>query len=166
VQFHRHRSGFLADLVADLKALEGQARKAGLQPACRLNGTSDLAWHLIRVSRDGREYANILDAFPTVRFYDYTKATSRAMAQPYSLTYSRAETTPDETVDEMIARGVNVAVVFSTRKGESLPALWRGHAVIDADQHDLRFLDPRGVICGLRSKGRGKRDQTGFVVSA
>jgi hypothetical protein len=37
---------------------------------------------------------------------------------------------------------------------------------IHPDEHDLRFLDPEGVIVGLTAKGRAKQDKTGFVVHA
>ena len=38
-----------------------------------------------------------------------------------------------------------------------------GREVINADEHDLRFLDKQGVIAGLKAKGKGKKDTTGFV---
>ena len=52
-----------------------------------------------------------------------------------------------------------MAVVFATRKGNDLPATWAApwgdtYTVVDGDAHDLRFLDPAGVIVGLRGKGR------------
>jgi hypothetical protein len=28
----------------------------------------------------------------------------------------------------------------------------------------LRFLDPKGVVVGLKAKGKAKKDTTGFVV--
>lgn len=48
---------------------------------------------------------------------------------------------------------------------DRVPAEWNGMRVIDGDEHDLRHLDPRGVIVGLTPKGRkAKRDTSGFVV--
>jgi len=44
-----------------------------------------------------------------------------------------------------------------------LPKFYRGVPVIDADASDLRFLEPRGIYCGLRAKGHAKIDKTGFV---
>jgi hypothetical protein len=38
-----------------------------------------------------------------------------------------------------------------------------GRPVNDADEHDLRFLDPMNTIAGLKAKGRAKKDTTGFV---
>lgn len=42
----------------------------------------------------------------------------------------------------------NVAVVFKN----DLPLTWRGYKVINADESDERFLDEKGVICGLKYK--------------
>jgi hypothetical protein len=39
-----------------------------------------------------------------------------------------------------------------------------GKPVVDGDETDLRFLDPKGVIVGLKAKGKGKKDESGFVV--
>jgi hypothetical protein len=73
-----------------------------------------------------------------------------------------------------LARGRNVAVVFSTKRGEPLPQSWQGFTVVDGDLSDLRFLDvppasppgilPFGIIIGLRAKGRAKTRTSGFVV--
>ena len=38
-----------------------------------------------------------------------------------------------------------------------------GRPVINADDTDLRFLDPKGTIAGLKAKGRAKKDTSGFV---
>ena len=65
---------------------------------------------------------------------------------------------------ELLARGINVAVVFR----KALPETWQGFQVINGDLHDLRHLDPRGeigTVIGLAPKGRkAKRDTSGFVV--
>jgi hypothetical protein len=37
---------------------------------------------------------------------------------------------------------------------------------VDGDKDDLRFLDPQGVIVGLKAKGDAKHDDTGFVIDA
>ena len=38
--------------------------------------------------------------------------------------------------------------------------------MIDGDLSDLRFKDPKGVIVGLRAKGRAKKDCTGICAEA
>ena len=62
--------------------------------------------------------------------------------------------------------GINVAVVFTTSRSEALPETWNRFPVIDGDLHDCRFLDPTGVVVGLRAKGVAKGAQSPFVVLA
>jgi hypothetical protein len=141
------------------------AARKGLTPAFRLNLTSDVRWEYVPVTFNGATYANIMQAFPTVQFYDYTKhANRRDIPANYHLTFSRSETNEADAL-EWLANGGNVAVVFSTKKGQPLPTMWNGYKVIDGDETDLRFLDEKNVVIGLRAKGRAKKDKTsGFVV--
>jgi hypothetical protein len=60
----------------------------------------------------------------------------------------------------MLSQGFNVAALF-----DSLPETFLGFPVIDGTEHDLRFMDPKGVIVGLVPKGKAKTDDTGFVIS-
>jgi hypothetical protein len=55
--------------------------------------------------------------------------------------------------------GANVAVAF-----DRTPAEWCGRKVVDGDEHDARFVDKRGVIVGLKAKGKARQDRSGFVV--
>jgi hypothetical protein len=142
-----------------------RARKNGLTPVVRLNGTSDLPWERIRLNDD----RTVFETWPDIQFYDYTKHVKRALANVagahpsnYSLTFSRAESNHSDAVTVMAAGG-NVAVVFKVKPHQS-PDIWAGQRVIDGDNDDLRFLDPANVIVGLAAKGRGKRDASGFVV--
>ena len=36
--------------------------------------------------------------------------------------------------------------------------------VVNGDESDLRFLDPKGVIVHLYAKGKARKDASGFVV--
>lgn len=165
------RASFLSDLAEEIRTHVRRANKHGLTPAVRLNGTSDLRWE--RFEHDG--HANIFAAFPHVQFYDYTKhppgKRDVSGIPNYHLTFSLAESNDRNAVRALCA-GVNVAVVFDTRKSGDLPASFAIDAgdgtmqsarVVDGDATDLRFLDPVGVIVGLRAKGRAKTDTTGFV---
>ena len=58
------------------------------------------------------------------------------------------------------SNGMNVAVVFR----KELPATYLGRKVINGDETDLRFLDEKNVIVGLKAKGKAKKDTSGFVV--
>ncbi len=154
--FFENREAFMDDLVGDIMRAVNYARRKGLIPVFRLNGTSDLSWEKYP-TRYGAE--NIFAQFPTLQFYDYTKVLGRKVADipNYHLTFSAAESNQQDTVNAII-QGMNVAVVF-----DKLPETYMGRPVFNADDTDLRFLDPKGVILGLKAKGRAKKDTTGFV---
>ena len=164
--FRRDSRAFMRRLHAEIAAHERRAIAHGLTPAVRLNGTSDLPWEKLKCGG----HPNVMAAFPGVTFYDYTKwpISKRALdrAPGYSLTFSLCEDNDARAADALRA-GVNVAAVFDTRKSAELPASFTIDGVtapvIDGDATDLRFLDPSGVIVGLRAKGRAKRDMSGFV---
>ena len=41
---------------------------------------------------------------------------------------------------------------------------YKGFKVINGDETDLRFLDPKNCIVGLIAKGKAKKDYSGFVL--
>lgn len=159
--FFENRTEFMRLLVKDVQRAILYAQRRGLIPVFRLNGTSDIPWEKIRV--EGAR--NIFDLFPTVTFYDYTKIVNRRLdgLSNYSVTFSLADGNDAAAHKAIHNLGLNVAVVFDTKKGKSLPIQYMGLPVVDGDESDLRFLDPHGVIVGLRAKGRAKKDITGFV---
>lgn len=126
----------------------------------RWNVLSDIDWQTVAPV--------LLEPRPRVRAYDYTKAWGRVGADRYRLTYSRSELTPDADVVAAVESGRNVAVAFSTTRGQALPTRWLGCRVIDGDETDYRPGDPAGVIIGLRAKGRARDRRywgpSGFVV--
>ena len=165
--FFANPKQFVEDLAKDIEAAQRKAARDGLELCVRLNGTSDLPWENL----GGQAGVCLMRRFPDVRFYDYTKNPARIraflagrMPENYSLTFSRSECN-GETALELAKAGANVAVVFATKKGEDLPKEWAGRPVVDGDLHDLRFLDGRGRIVGLRAKGKAKKDESGFVVT-
>jgi len=152
----KDRQAFLATLTENVASVIRKAKAKRMHPVIRLNGTSDIGW----------ERYSVIQAFKTTRFYDYTKNYDRMLAfldgklpSNYSLTFSRSEANESQCL-EVLKRGGNVAVVFR----KSLPTHWHGYPVINGDENDLRFLDPKGVVVGLTAKGKAKTDTTGFVV--
>lgn len=176
VAFFNETPEFMAKLVKEVASAIKRAEKLNLTPVFRLNGTSDIRWENEAVIRNGETFRNIMEAFPSIQFYDYTKiANRRDLPKNYHLTFSLAE---DNDVNAITAlnNGMNVAAVF-----RKLPATFTLRAdvgngsrtvtttVIDGDKTDLRFLDGSentqsiGVIVGLKAKGKAKKDTTGFV---
>lgn len=152
--FFEDRENFLATLKADIRKAIKQAEKKGLIPVFRLNGTSDIAW----------EKYGVIQEFPNIQFYDYTKMLNRkvkALAN-YHLTFSAADGN-DADVDKAIEQGYNIATVFGIKKTLPMPEAYKGLPVFNGDESDLRFLDPKGVVVGLYAKGKAKKDTSGFV---
>lgn len=154
--FVKDRDGFVKQLIHELLLFSTKARRQGLKPAVRLNGTTDIQWE---------RYID-MDMFPEITFYDYTKWSVKErwkglLHRNYKLTFSRTESTDPQWIKETCLRQRrNVAVVFS---GE-LPKEYLGVPVVNGDEDDMRFLDPDGVIVGLSAKGDAKKDTSGFVV--
>jgi len=165
--FMHDRKAFMSNMVHGLEAAIRAAVRLSLKLCARGNGSTDVPWEAIKCERNNVEYPSVMMAFPEVQFVDYTKSLKRAlrfaaglMPANYHLTFSRSEINEADCLT-VLAAGGNVAVVF----GGAKPATWNGYRVIDGDKHDLRHLDPRGVVVGLSPKGhRAKRDKTGFVV--
>lgn len=163
--FFSDRIGFLNQLFEEIEKLQVKANKKDMTLAIRLNGTSDIAWER-QVFRRGKVNGSILEHFPHLTFYDYTK---RPLAQRlvhcpdnYDLTFSLDEENEKEAVQALLGHGARVAAVFDTVPyhydlgGHTFP-------VINGDETDLRFLEPGGVIVGLNAKGDAKKDVSGFV---
>ena len=150
--FFDNREAFMADLVNDVLKAVRFARKKNLTPVFRLNGTSDLSWEKYNIADTGK---NIFQLFPTVQFYDYTKVLGRKVAhlENYHLTFSKADGN-DADVKKALTQGLSVVAVY-----DSIP-----EGVPSADETDLRFLDPKGIMLGLKAKGRAKKDYSGFVI--
>lgn len=161
-EFVSDKVAFASRLIVEIGKFVAKAKRKGVVPCVRLNGTSDIVWESVKV-----EGKSIPEHFPDVIFYDYTKLAGRKdLPSNYSLTFSLAENNEAKAC-VALNNGMNVAVVFSTRKGKALPATYpiggKDWMVVDGDETDLRFLDPKGVIVGLRAKGKAKKDTSGFV---
>jgi hypothetical protein len=156
------RAAFKTQLMAEIIAFAAKALSKGMLAAIRLNGTSDLDF-------DGLlpEVIALIDSLGISR-YDYTKVPSRAkrMGDKYSLTFSLSAGNDNASADWLRAGG-NVAVVFRTA---ALPETYTiagvTRPVVNGDDSDLRFLDDKGVIVGLKAKGKARKDSSGFVRDA
>ena len=150
--FFNDRDAFMKDLYQDIVKAKKFADKQGLIPVFRLNGTSDLSWEKYTV---GTTDMNLFELFNHTQFYDYTKVLGRKVSQypNYHLTFSKADGN-DADVAEALMQGMSVVAVY-----DEIPA-----GTPSADETDLRFLDPKGIMLGLKAKGRAKKDYSGFVI--
>ena len=157
VWFMKDRQSFLSWLNYEIYLFKCKCLEEGVKPGVRLNGTSDVVWEKVA--------PHLFTEHPEVQFYDYTKIPGRKnLPSNYDLTFSRDEVNAPKIFD-MVDSGDRVAVVFRIDKKNDLPKYWHGYPVYDGDKHDFRFLEPGGIIIGLRVKGKtAKQDTSGFVV--
>ena len=154
-----HRSVFLERLDAEITAFK---RNCSDQPVVRLYGTHD--GDILTDAPD------VVSAHPDVIFCDYTKlpiATGWVAGNVYRCKSATERHTYDDFMDYYV-RGLNHAVPFDIPRGGPLPEYFHGIPVVDGDVDDLRFLDPAGVIVGLRFKvpsmlAKRGRDHHGFI---
>jgi hypothetical protein len=154
--FIQERKSFLRQLKREIHNHVLNCEKNGFIPCIRLNGTSDISF----------ENFGIMEEFPNVQFYDYTKVYKRAlkfvngqMPSNYYVTYSLNEDNKKEAFN-ILKLGGNISAVFR----KYLPKTFKGFNVLNADETDLRFLDLKNSICGLVAKGKAKKDFSGFVL--
>mgnify|MGYP003626523380 CR=1 FL=1 len=149
--YFTNKNGFLWELSKEIEQLKKRAKNQGFKFAVRLNGTSDLAWHRMKVEGG----STLMEIHTDVQFYDYTKVLNYLDhdIKNYHITFSDSGAN-DGDIKQAMKQGANVAVVFK----DKLPKKWLNRKVINGDKHDLRFKDPSGVIVGLVAKGLGRKD--------
>jgi len=150
----------VAMIKRDIARFKAQSEREGFTLLVRLNGTSDIRF----------ENYGIIQAFPTVQFYDYTKIPNRKnIPANYDLTFSYSGVETFRQYVEMAkANGNRIAVVFRNRHiVERMLAnneRFMDMPLVDGDDTDIRHLDAKGTIVALYAKGKAKLDTSGFVV--
>ena len=174
-----NQAEYFRQLTTEIKAFIKKASKKGLTPLVRLNGTSYIRWENIGFYYPEKTgtgfkpvyYRNIMEIFPDVQFYDYTKIPNReksingvqSFPENYDLTFSYSGAPGFKKFnDRALKEGKRVAVVFD--KVENIPLTFHGRKVVSGDDTDVRHLDPKNVIVSLYAKGKAKKDTSGFVI--
>jgi hypothetical protein len=156
----QYQAEAIALIKSEIKMFEARAKKQGWTLLVRLNGTSDIRF----------ENYGIVQSFPEVTFYDYTKLANRKnVPANYDLTFSYSGVPAYQAqVRLALATGMRMAVVFGKRAtvNDMLASgiKFMGLDVVDGDDTDIRHLDPHGAAVALYAKGKGKQDRSGFVI--
>ena len=158
-RYFADKKQFINDLCEEIHKTSLSANKAGYIPVYRLDGTSDLGLA-----------QKIAPKFKHLQFYDYTKNFKRKPKTNWHITYSfdggnwqncrRILSNSKNVGSKIVGPCGNVAIVFKNK----LPTHYRGWPVIDGDQNDLRFLDRKNSIVGLKIKGGKKPAINQFFV--
>jgi hypothetical protein len=144
-------------IKCDIEQIVTKANKDNKKVAIRLNTFSDLNWLDF--------IASLRYEFPQVVFYDYTKVYSYLLNKPDNLhlTFSWSGTEENKRDCELaLSMGFNVAVPFEVSKAKPMPLEFLDRPVIDGDLNDLRFLDSKNVIVGLKFKKSKTFDKYGI----
>ncbi len=164
--FLTERAAFTSKLAEEIQFYINQTERAGLDLCVRLNGTSDINW----MKQKTTEGNNLMNSFPNVQFYDYTKslqiATGSSKFSNYDITFSYSGENTADCV-KLLDLGFNVAVAFQgIKKSAVMEGKFLQHDIIDGDESDLRFLDSKVKIVGLRVKGieQKKKATSTFLV--
>lgn len=157
--FFENRDFFMDWLIFEIEAAKRKAIRMTHKLSIRLNNTSDISPE--EFTRNGK---NILEMYPEIQFYEYTKVPSRVKLMErypnYDVTFSYNGHNWD-ICQQMLENNVRVAVVF-----KKVPETWQGYKVINGDTYDMRYKDGNDVIVGLKYKiNRNKlTPQIKFVV--
>lgn len=161
--FFTNREYFMSWVVKEIEQAKAKAKKKGMKFSVRLNGTSDLQPTLFR--HNGKA---LFDIFPDVQFYDYTKVPNRFHLVDqylnYDLTFSYSGNNWDECEHILNNEYGRVAVVFE----KNLPETYKGYKVINGDEYDMRYVDDKNVIVGLkfkRVKNKVEKTNNAFIVA-
>lgn len=140
-----NKEKFIDAVIHEIKMHKKKADDAKNNFAIRINCTSD-----IDITSLKKGDKNLLELFPDIQFYDYTKVVKYL---DYTKKYSNFDLTLSytghswNTCEKYLNKGGKVAMVF-----EKIPKTYKGFNVINADKYDMRFLDPKGTIMGLTYK--------------
>lgn len=143
--FFEHREFFMNWLIMEINTAKRKAERMTYKFSIRLNNTSDISPEDFHING-----VNILEMFPDVQFYEYTKVASRVDLMKkynnYDVTFSYTGYNLKEC-QQMLLNKIRVAVVF-----KNVPKEWNGVKVVDGDAYDMRYKDDQAVIVGLKYK--------------
>lgn len=182
LKFLIQREEFFIQLIKEIKSLQRKAAKKGLTPAISLNGTSDILWEKESFIIDETEYKNIMEFFPEVQFFDYTKydilKSRKNLPKNYHLTYSRAGSNKGKLIDDWnilqayLDKGIDVAIIFNKNMKEYIldRSTYNGYKVIDGDVYNCRAYDifqrecDKGLIIALEVANKTDINNSGFII--
>lgn len=162
VLFYHNKPLFMWLVIKEIKRAMNKANRLGMGFAVRLNGTSDISPEEFIDCETGK---NLLELFPNVPFYDYTKVNSRyKLTKKYSNYYLVLSYTGhnQNTAKKWLENGENVAVVFANQT--RIPKTFMGFPVCDGNKYDMRYLDPKGCVVALHYHRTANDYKTGKYV--
>lgn len=145
ILYYHNRKLFNKLLIHEIHKAKDYAERHNYDFSVRLNCTSDIDLRMFVNPKNGK---NVLNIYPEVQFYDYTKIISHYKLvedyDNYHLTFSYDGKNWDKC-EKVLNNFGQVAVVFDG----PMPETFRGFKVVSGDNYDMRYIDPHGVVIGL-----------------
>lgn len=170
-----HPDIFEKILIKDIEAAIRKAKRENLKIAIRLNGTSDL--NIIK------KFGHIIKQYENIYWYDYTKVPKYLKLlrrkhnelSNYHLTFSYSKVKEaQEYLKQAIKTDTNIAMVIKDKSQvenlinnkSKIKLHNKEYNLINGDNDDLRFLDPKNSIVLLRYKDTraSKQEIDNFIV--
>jgi hypothetical protein len=153
--FFEHREFFMKWMIFEINSGITKAKKIGFDFSIRINNTSDISPEEFQLNG-----VNLLEMYPQIQFYDYTKVANRIELMNkypnYDITFSYTGYNLTEC-QKMLLNKIRVAVVFKL-----VPETFMGYKVVDGDKYDMRYKDNETVIIGLKYKRVRTKLNTNF----
>jgi len=181
LKFLTQRDSFFVQLIKEIKALQRKAKRKKITPIISLNGTSDILWEKESFMFKDKEYKHIMELFPEIEFFDYTKydilKSRKKLPLNYSLTYSRAGTHRGKVIDDWVTlstylnKSINVAVICSKNIKDTLlqDSTYEQYNLIDGDLYANRVQDKtskkeQGSLILMEVKKKTDISSSGFII--
>ena len=158
--FFANRELFMRLLVHEIKRERLKAERMGMYFSVRLNCTSDINPESFVLN--GK---NILELFPDIVFYDYSKVSNRIKIAKkytnYNVTWSIDGSEDNLNVGlDYLKNGGHVAVVYGS---DVMPTYWYGYKTCNGDLTDYRPSD-EFQVCMLKFKKTSNNYKNGRFI--
>jgi hypothetical protein len=134
-------------MIDEIRVVKEKAARQEQKFSVRLNNTSDLSPEQFVLGNK-----NILEIFEDDQFYEYSKIYNRINLtkkyKNYDLTFSYSGSNKSECLNALNVDNTRVAVVFK----DKLPEKFWDFDVLNGDEYDMRYYDPKNVVIGLKFK--------------
>lgn len=173
VFFIDHKDLFVSLLRRELDRFEKACKKRNLDAAARLNVLTDILW----------ERMGLIEDYPRIQFYDYTKIPTRGVSSAWKMMMDNYDVThslswsitkiDDFRYLDSSRRYAMVVCQFTYDRLFKVNPNAKYHMVdnaayanatstvpmvfVNGDIHDLTFLHPAGTVLVLKAKGRARK---------
>ena len=181
LKFLTQRDLFFEQMIKEVKALKRKAKRNTLTPIISLNGTSDILWEKEAFTFKDKEYSNIMELFPELDFFDYTKyniiKSRKKLPKNYHLVYSRAGNHRGKLIDDwetlksFLDKDINIAVICNHAIKQKLleNLTYESYKLINGDVYNNRVKDKpskgeKGSIILLEVNKKTDISNSGFII--